>query len=103
MASISGMAAKALRPISTPQPGHDDLRSRVFAPRLADRLARLPFCLAGHGAGIEDDRTREARRARMATNNLGLIGVEAAAESDDFARGSESIRLLSRAWPSFTS
>ena len=35
--------------------GDDDPGIGVVAARLADRLARLPHCFAGDGAGVEDD------------------------------------------------
>src|SRR5690606_7644456 len=68
--------------------GDDDARMRVLASRLADGLLRLPHGLARDGAGVEDDcamfQRAEAGRIRLALHDFGLIGVEPAAEGDDF-------------------
>ena len=67
--------------------GDDDAGIRILAARLADRLSRLPNGLAGHGAGVEDDRAAvefaEARCLRLAAHDFGLIGVQPAPEGDD--------------------
>ena len=67
--------------------GDDDAGIRVFAPRLADRLARLAHGFAGHRAGVDDDGAagscpRPASVCAIA-HDLGFEGIEPAAESHD--------------------
>src|SRR4029079_6633796 len=64
-------------------PRDHDARRRPLALEPADGLTRLPHRLGGHRAGVEDDGLGKIRGARLATDHLGLIGVEPAAEGDD--------------------
>ena len=63
--------------------GHDDLGLRPFATQLADGLLGLTDRFTCHGAGVDDHRVIEARRLRVLAHNLGLVGVETAAQGDD--------------------
>src|SRR5256886_1960813 len=58
-------------------------RRGMLALEPADGLARLPHRLGRYRAGIDDEGIREARRLRLTADHLSLIGIEAAAESDD--------------------
>ena len=67
--------------------GDDDAGGRVLAAGLADRLPGLAHRFCGDGAGVEDDgaafQCAEAGAFRLAPHDLGFIGVQPAAESDD--------------------
>ncbi len=63
--------------------GDDDLRLRTLAPHLANGLARLPHCLAGHGAGVDDDGVSETRLFGMPLRHFAFVSVQAAAKGDD--------------------
>src|SRR5262249_36809050 len=65
---------------------NDDARRGVLTPRPADRLARLAHGLSGHRAGVDDDSLGDSRGGGLAKHDLGLVGVEAAAEDDDARR-----------------
>ena len=62
--------------------GDDDPRSRPLAHRTSDRLPRLPFRLGRHGAGVDDHRIGQT--GRMVADDLALVGVQPAAEGEDF-------------------
>lgn len=61
----------------------DEPGARPFAARLADRLAGLRHGFGGDGAGVEDDGVGQAVLGRPPADDLALVGVQAAAESDD--------------------
>ena len=62
--------------------GDDDAGVGRLSPGAADRLARLALGLGGHRAGVYDDGV--VLTPGMAAHDLGFIGVEAAAEGQDF-------------------
>ena len=62
-------------------------RAGPFALQPADRLARLAHRFGGHGAGIDHHGVAQLRLAGARLDRLALIGVEAAAEGDDFTHG----------------
>ena len=70
--------------------GDDNARIRLFTPRLADRLARLPYRLCGHRAGIDDYRAAfqsiKFCLAGLIADYLGFVGVEPATECQDIDR-----------------
>src|SRR5262249_49169119 len=63
--------------------GHHDARIRALALGAADRLARLAHRFRRHRAGVHHHGAVEARALRIAADHLGLVGIEAAAESED--------------------
>ena len=58
----------------------------IFALQPADRLARLAHRFGRHRAGIDHHRVAQLRLAGAGLDRLALIGIEAAAEGDDFDR-----------------
>ena len=64
--------------------GHDDTGSRVFAAGTADCLARLAGRLGRHRAGVENDGIPDIRTAEPGADHFRFIGIEPAAEGDDF-------------------
>ena len=71
------------------------------ALQLADRLARLPHRFGRDRAGVDDHRLLQPRFGRAGADHLGFIGVEAAAEGDDFdlAHASATSALMSTSPP----
>ena len=67
--------------------GDDDARLGMLAPRLADRLARLALASAVTAQVLIDHGVGEPGRGGMAAHDLGLEGVEPAAEGDDLDHG----------------
>ena len=63
--------------------GDDDARRGPLTLQAADRLARLRHGLVGHSATVDDDEIVKARAFRVAADDLGLEGIETAAEGDD--------------------
>ena len=63
--------------------GRHDPGVGVFAAQTPDGLARLAFGLGGDGAGVDDNRVLRICFVEMAADDLGFIGIEAAAEGDD--------------------
>ena len=66
--------------------GDDDLPRRVLALRPADRLLRLPHRFGRHRAGVDDQRTGNARFERRRLHHLGFVGVEPAPEGQRLHR-----------------
>ena len=64
----------------------------------ADRLAGLALGFRRDRAGIDDDGIGEARRFRMAANDLRLIGVEPAPEGDDLDAHGAAPTISNSAW-----
>src|SRR6202035_4612143 len=63
--------------------GDHDAGARPLAPKAADGLAGLAAGFAGDRAGIDHDGVGKAGRLRMRPDDLGLVGVETAAEGDE--------------------
>src|SRR5262249_17932995 len=66
----------------------DDRSTGALAGDLADRLARLPRRFVGDGTGVDDHRAAEVFGSCQLTDDFALVGVEAAAEGEDFGRSS---------------
>src|SRR6266550_616466 len=64
--------------------GHHDRRAGTLALETADGLARLPYGLFRHRAGIDNDGIGQTGTLRLTADHLALIGIEPAAEGDDF-------------------
>ena len=73
----------------------DDARIRPLAARLADCLRGLAYGFARHGARVDNHAFAEVCRFGMAAHHLGLVGVQAAAESydDGLSHGSVQANL----------
>ena len=77
------------------------MRAAGFSRRaLPDRLPRLPHRLAGHRAGVEDDRAAgeliQAGVRCLAAHHLGFIAVQAAAEGERPRCSSGDVLAVSR-------
>ena len=62
---------------------HDDPGPGPLAPETPDGLAGLAFRLAGHGAGIDDNRVVQPRFPGKIAHDLGLVGIETSAKGND--------------------
>ncbi len=67
--------------------GDNDPRVRLVATKTPDRLRRLPNGFARDRAGVDDHRVIEASVARVTAHHLRFIGIEPAAERNDFSFG----------------